>query len=221
MLICSADGRCSLVHQYESDRDALPVIEAMGPSGIVLLGEIKPDPIAWVDSIRLSSTLRMVPIAIIGAADEFPSLPGPTHLVTPGISSRLRNLLRADKSPPAGARKIPVDQRARELCINGKRKSFSPSEFRLLSFLMRYPGVVFSRDELNRRISAPGQTNYRRLIDVLVKRIRSKIERSGDGQHHVRTVRGLGYCFDYNGDVFVDTVTRQEFASWRPHVTNL
>jgi DNA-binding winged helix-turn-helix (wHTH) protein len=205
-----------MLREYESIGDALSVIESAQPSGIVVIGVSQPDPLDWLRHVRPQSGNGWIPVAIIGSADELPALPDSSQLLCPEVSSRLRNLLRTQPPAPGNLRKVAVDARAREVSSNGRRKSFSPAEFRLLMFLLRHPGVVFSREELNRRISPDSRSGYRRIIDVLVKRIRAKLPTGG--QHYLRTVRGLGYTFGFGGDTFVDAVTRQEVVSWPPAV---
>jgi two-component system alkaline phosphatase synthesis response regulator PhoP len=89
--------------------------------------------------------------------------------------------------------------------------------------LIRFPGVVFSREELTRRIAESAQLPHRRIIDVLVRRIRAKIETCQDSPRYLRTVRGLGYRFQYSGQTFLDAVSGEHFPQdpCAPSVTNL
>ena len=52
------------------------------------------------------------------------------------------------------------------------------------------------------------------MINVLVRRIRTKIEADLGSPHLLRTAHGLGYTFAYNGDVFFDQITGRQFVSW-------
>jgi DNA-binding response OmpR family regulator len=111
------------------------------------------------------------------------------------------------------ARRFIVDQRAREIILNGRRMTCSPMEFRLLLFFLRYPGIVFSRDELVRRTKGSDNPIDSRIIDVLVRRIRQKIER-GKAPLSLRSIRGFGYIFVNDRDGFVDAITGKEFLAW-------
>jgi len=51
------------------------------------------------------------------------------------------------------------------------------------------------------------------IVDVLIGRLRQKI----DAHHrvaHIQSVRGIGYMFRHNEDMFFDSLTNQPFLSW-------
>jgi two-component system phosphate regulon response regulator PhoB len=69
-----------------------------------------------------------------------------------------------------------------------------PTDFRLLEFLMRTPGRVFSRGQLLDNVW--GETIYidERTVDVHVGRLRKAVN-NGHGQDDIiRTIRGAGYA---------------------------
>jgi DNA-binding response OmpR family regulator len=59
--------------------------------------------------------------------------------------------------------------------------------------LAQSPGRVFSREVLLERIWEHGYFGDGRLVDVHVRRLRTKIEADPANPRHVVTVRGLGY----------------------------
>ena len=63
-------------------------------------------------------------------------------------------------------------------------------EFDLLEFLMRYPGEVFSREELLQRVWGWDFDGGSRTVDVHVQQLRAKL---GDYADLIETVRGVGY----------------------------
>lgn len=67
------------------------------------------------------------------------------------------------------------------------------TEFRLLVELADNPGRVFSREVLLERVWGYGYFGDGRLVDVHVRRLRTKIEPDPGHPRHVVTVRGLGY----------------------------
>ena len=71
-----------------------------------------------------------------------------------------------------------------------------PTEFRLLEFMMRHPGRVFSRAQLLDNVW--GETIYidERTVDVHVGRLRKAINRRASETDPIRTVRGAGYALD-------------------------
>ena len=67
------------------------------------------------------------------------------------------------------------------------------TEFRLLCELASAPGRVFSREQLLERVWGYDYFGDGRLVDVHVRRLRTKVEIDAANPRHVVTVRGLGY----------------------------
>ncbi|SNT03147.1 DNA-binding response regulator, OmpR family, contains REC and winged-helix (wHTH) domain [Geodermatophilus pulveris] len=70
------------------------------------------------------------------------------------------------------------------------------TEFRLLCELASAPGRVFSRQLLLERVWEHGFFGDERIVDVHVRRLRTKVERDPANPRTVVTVRGLGYRLD-------------------------
>ena len=76
--------------------------------------------------------------------------------------------------------------------IDGQQIPLTPTEFRILHFLARHPGWVYTRDQM---IDATHGENYfvtDRAIDVQIVGLREKLGESGN---LIETVRGIGYRF--------------------------
>ena len=78
---------------------------------------------------------------------------------------------------------------------DGAPVELTSSEYSLLAELVGKPGRVLSRDHLLDAIYNRGWEPYDRSIDVLVTRLRRKIERDSKHPEIVKTVRGTGYMF--------------------------
>lgn len=76
---------------------------------------------------------------------------------------------------------------------SGKKETLTRGEFELLATLTRHPGIVLSRDRLMQNVSHRAWDPNDRTIDVLISRLREKIE--GDPKHPelIITVRSEGY----------------------------
>ena len=74
-----------------------------------------------------------------------------------------------------------------------KELHLTKTEFRLLCELASNPGRVFSREALLDRVWGYGYFGDGRLVDVHVRRLRTKVETDPANPRHVVTVRGLGY----------------------------
>jgi DNA-binding response OmpR family regulator len=76
---------------------------------------------------------------------------------------------------------------------DGRQLTLTHREVALLRVLARNPGVVLSRDELRRAVSGRSADPYDRSIDMLVARLRRKIERDPKAPQSIVTVAGAGY----------------------------
>ncbi len=78
----------------------------------------------------------------------------------------------------------------------GEQLPLTLTEFRLLCELAAVPGRVLSRQDLLARVWEHGFFGDERLVDVHIRRLRTKIERDPGAPRVVVTVRGLGYRLD-------------------------
>ncbi len=76
---------------------------------------------------------------------------------------------------------------------NGEEIHLTRTEFLLLCELATNPGKVLSREHLLEKVWSYDYFGDGRLVDVHVRRLRTKIERDPANPDHVLTVRGLGY----------------------------
>ena len=131
--------------------------------------------------------------ALDGGADDYLSKPfGMMEMV-----SRTRALLRragrdseAAESSCYSAGAVSVWPERREATLDGEELSLTMREFDLLSFLIKSPGVVFSRETLLQRVWGWDFDGGSRTVDVHVQQIRAKL---GDASDLIETVRGVGY----------------------------
>ena len=73
--------------------------------------------------------------------------------------------------------------------INNKTKKINPQEKKVLEKMLESPGKVFSRDDIGKIINISKE----RTIDVMVTRLRQKIESSPKNPKYLQTIRGSGY----------------------------
>ena len=97
---------------------------------------------------------------------------------------------------------VTIDISRKRIMIDDETAPLTFKEFELLQFLVVQKGITVSRAEL---ISALWRADdddipNERMIDVHVRRLRSKLGRFED---IVRTVRGIGYRYDTHADVTV------------------
>ena len=79
--------------------------------------------------------------------------------------------------------------------IGGKKVTLSPTELKLLFFLSRNPGRVYSRNQILDHVWGDDTFITDRAVDVHIRRLRSQIEKDMENPRYILTVRGFGYKF--------------------------
>jgi two-component system, OmpR family, alkaline phosphatase synthesis response regulator PhoP len=90
---------------------------------------------------------------------------------------------------------VEVDVPRMRVTVDGRAADLTPTEFQLLSTLVREPGRVFTRSQLLDAVHGVAFESYERAIDAHVKNIRKKIEPAPARPRFVLTVHGVGYRF--------------------------
>ncbi|MCU1377868.1 MAG: putative OmpR family two-component response regulator [Acidimicrobiales bacterium] len=194
------------VLEAESGEAAVEVW-ANGPADVVLIDLMLPG----MDGFELCRNIRKtsdVPIVMVTARAD-------THDVVAGLeagaddyvtkpfqpkelSARIRALLRRARPAEPGRAHlrfgdlevVPDEGVVRR---DGEEVHLTKTEFRLLCELASAPGRVFSREQLLERVWGYDYFGDGRLVDVHVRRLRTKVEVDAANPRHVVTVRGLGY----------------------------
>jgi DNA-binding response OmpR family regulator len=114
------------------------------------------------------------------------------------LSARIRALLRRIRTSGPDTQTVRVGdlEIAPEQGMvkrAGEEVHLTKTEFRLLCELASSPGKVFSREHLLERVWGYGYFGDGRLVDVHVRRLRTKVETDPAHPRHVVTVRGMGY----------------------------
>jgi DNA-binding response OmpR family regulator len=198
-----------VVEEAGSGEDALLAF-GRTPADVVLIDIMLPG----IDGFELCRSLRRasdVPIVMVTARND-------THDVVAGLeagaddyltkpfapkelSARIRALLRrARPASPAHARLLFGDLEIvpdeGKVTLRDRTLTLTKTEFRLLCELASNAGRVFSREELLDRVWGYDYFGDGRLVDVHVRRLRTKVETDPANPRHVITVRGLGYRLD-------------------------
>jgi two-component system phosphate regulon response regulator PhoB len=182
-------------------RPALFLLDIMIPGGSGL---------ALCEQIRQSETLAATPIIFVTAkasesdrvlgfefgADDYITTPfSPRELV-----ARVRAVLRRFEPPLAASIRelgdLRIDTGAMTLTVRGNTVATTATEFRLLDYLARHAGRVFTRDQLLDAVWRDTAFVTPRSVDVYVRRLREKIESNPEDPRYLKTVRGTGYRFE-------------------------
>jgi len=104
--------------------------------------------------------------------------------------------LPVEQYPDIAFEEVIIDANAMQLNVRGELTTTTATEFRLLDYLARHPGRVFSRDHLLDSVWGDARFVTPRSVDVYVRRIREKIEVDPENPRYLKTVRGAGYRFE-------------------------
>ncbi|NUQ82724.1 MAG: response regulator transcription factor [Bacteroidetes bacterium] len=131
----------------------------------------------------------------IGADDYLPKPFEPRELV-----ARIQTVLRrqtpaANGSDLLQSGSLTVDVGRREARLNDQLLDLTTAELDLLILLMKQPGKVFSRDDLLENLRGFEWDATNRTMDILVSRLRTKLEDDPKSPTWIRTVWGTGYQF--------------------------
>lgn len=86
-----------------------------------------------------------------------------------------------------------------EVTCHGQIVNLTPSEYKLLLLLAKYPQRNFSREELVERVLGYDFFGDNRIIDQHIKNLRHKIESDPRAPEFIVTVYGFGYRFGGDG----------------------
>lgn len=114
------------------------------------------------------------------------------------LSARIRALLRRIRPISTGHAKLvfgnlEIVPDEGKVLRDGQELHLTKTEFRLLCELAQNPGRVFSRESLLDKVWGYDYFGDGRLVDVHIRRLRTKVEADPANPRHVVTVRGLGY----------------------------
>ncbi|GAA7285836.1 acid response regulator transcription factor ArsR [Helicobacter pylori] len=132
-----------------------------------------------------------------GADDYLPKPYDPKELLA-RIQSLLRRSHKKEKvSEPGDANIFRVDKDSREVYMHEKKLDLTRAEYEILSLLISKKGYVFSRESIAIESESINPESSNKSIDVIIGRLRSKIEKNPKQPQYIISVRGIGYKLEY------------------------
>lgn len=191
----------TIVADAEREPPAVFLLDIMVPGG---------DGMDVCRRLRKNPSLSSIPIIFLTAraaendrvlglelgADDYITKPFGTRELVARVKAVLRRFERPASSPILKFENIEIDGAAMQLRVSGELVTTTATEFRLLDYLARHPGRVFSRDHLLDAVWGDARFVTPRSVDVYVRRIREKIETDAEEPRYLKTMRGAGYRFE-------------------------
>jgi len=160
---------------------------------------------------RLRAARRETPVLILSArsavddrvlglqsgGDDYLTKPFAFSELIARVQALIRRATRAPDATRLSAGDVTLDLASREVTLRGEKVDLQPREFSLLAFLLRNAGRQVSKTKILEHVwdySFDPQTN---VVDVVVHRLRAKID---PDHRRLETVRGVGYLFRAHED---------------------
>jgi DNA-binding response OmpR family regulator len=198
---------------------------ADGAEGLRLAQDWAPDLIVLdlmlpvVDGIEVCRRIRRdsrVPIIMLTAkAEETDRIVGlelgaDDYMVKPfsprELAARVKAVLRRTASGPVGAHggllrygSLTINPNTRDVKVGDKEVHLTAKEFDLLWFLASSPGQVFTRNDLMDKVWDYTYAGDYSTVTVHVRRLREKVEPDPVRPRYIKTVWGVGYKFEAEG----------------------
>jgi len=184
--------------------DTLQAIRKHNPEVIVLdVMMPKMDGFEVCQQIRKDYSLPIIMLSARGepndkirglesGADDYLAKPfEPGELV-----ARIMSLIRRIPTKTKGKDSIfEIDDLHLEIKMNGSILDLTTKEYDLLSMFINNPGITFTRDEIIKEIKGIEAHLFSRSIDILISRLRQKIESDPKSPKIIKTIWGKGYLF--------------------------
>jgi DNA-binding response OmpR family regulator/signal transduction histidine kinase len=172
---------------------------------LILLDVMMPHGDGFEVARRLRAGPRGIPVVFLTARDQVAdrvaglNLGGDDYVTKPfsldEVLARVRAVLnRAREAAPCSRLRVAdleLDEDAHEVRRAGHVIALTPTEFRLLRFLMANAGRVVSRSQIRDHVWEYGQAGDGNLVESCVSYLRRKVDQREPQLIH--TVRGLGY----------------------------
>jgi two-component system phosphate regulon response regulator PhoB len=190
-----------VIEAAEDNLPALFLLDVMVPggSGLDLCRHIRQNrllaavPIIFLTA-RGSEADRITGLDI--GADDYITKPFSPRELVARVKAVLRRFERPLHPAKISAGDLEIDSGAMTVVVRGTPVETTATEFRLLEYLARHAGRVFTRDQLLDAVWRDRHYVTERSVDVYVRKLREKIEQQPDAPLYLRTVRGAGYRFE-------------------------
>ena len=192
-----------------SGEEGLEILKSLIPD-MIILDLMLPgiDGLEVCRQIKSEQNLKQVPVIMVTARGDEPDIVaglelGADDYVSKPFSpkvllARVKSVFRRGRGASIDADEIltqdglVVNPKRREVRVDNQLTELTNTEFKLLHFLMRQPGLVFTRDQIVEGVHGDDYPVTDRSVDVQVVGLRKKLGLYGA---QVETVRGVGYRF--------------------------
>jgi two-component system, OmpR family, response regulator len=196
------------VVEARSGREGLRMTAETGTVDLIVLDVMLPDLDGFEVCRRLRTERIDTPIVFLTARDTTEdrirglTIGGDDYLVKPfsveELLARVRVVLRRGgksvESPVATCADLALDDESHRVTRQDRVVNLSPTEYKLLRFLMHNKGRVMSREQILDHVWDYSFDGESTVVETFVSSLRKKVE--AEGRQLIKTVRGVGYRID-------------------------
>lgn len=196
---CVTTGETAL-RAARSKRVDLILLDLMlpGADGLEVCRALRSDPQTREISIVMLTAKGDEADIVAGielGADDYITKPFSPRVLLARIRAVLRRHSQSapiDDSSLVRIHQLEIDPVRHEVTVESRRLDLTITEFRVLSWLARHPGRVFTRQQIIDAVRGDDYPVTERSVDVQVVALRRKLGKCGD---YIETIRGVGYRF--------------------------
>ena len=195
-VVCAKDGQEALEALKSNDFD-LAILDIMVPkvSGLTVLEHIKKTNPKMATIMLTALEDEQTQLKAFNLyADDYVVKPFSPLLLLKRIETILRRTM-GNSTQITEVKGLYINDEAYQAYYDNESLELTLSEFLLLQILMKEPNRVFNREQLIMKIFNEEYFGNDRIIDAHVKNLRKKLPKK-----YIKTVTGVGYKFDKEGD---------------------
>lgn len=136
-------------------------------------------------------------IVACGSDDNFTKSVDFQELLTRVQAVMRRNIYTTQDNAPGNFDdgELEVEWRSHQVWVRGQRVKLTPTEFKILAFLIENRGWIVTHEQLLKKVWGPKHIGDKSFIKLYIRYLRQKIERTPSNPQLILTERGVGYRF--------------------------
>ena len=130
-------------------------------------------------------------------ADDYVTKPFNPVELQARVKSQLRRYMQLGSGNTANSKTrmggIEIDDKAKEVTLDGEKVNLTPTEYDILKLLMDHPGEVFSPNQIYEKVWKDNPFGTENTVAVHIRHLREKIEYNPQEPRYLKVVWGRGY----------------------------
>lgn len=130
-------------------------------------------------------------------ADDYVTKPFNPVELQARVKSQLRRYMQLGSGNTANSKSrmggIEIDDKAKEVTLDGEKVNLTPTEYDILKLLMDHPGEVFSPNRIYEKVWKDNPFGTENTVAVHIRHLREKIEYNPQEPRYLKVVWGRGY----------------------------